>query len=111
MKQQIYASYNWYDKKGRRLAVFCRYIDANTAEIFTLACSKVDQFSKKYSKQEYTDYLQFGATKNSKPTVYIVNISPVEIREIKFLQNYCKNNFYVKCLYFLPKTKYIKYVG
>ena len=54
---ETYSTFQYYDQKSRRLAVFCRFLNSIEAEIFTLTCSKEDQFNKKYAHKVYKDYI------------------------------------------------------
>lgn len=89
-----YNTYAYYDNKGRRLAVFCRYLDALTAEIFTITCSKDEPFKKAFARAEYDKYLK-GEQLTTKPTIKLVSIEK-EQREISTLLAYCRSNYYVK---------------
>lgn len=100
---EYYSTNRYYDQKGRRLAVFCRYLNANEAEIFTLTCSKDDQFSKKYARKVYESYLQGVDLKNEfhKPAIEIIGIEP-ERREIWTLLNFCRKNYYINVIAEVP---------
>lgn len=88
----MYNTYKYYDKKGRRLAVFCRFIDADTAELITFVCSKEDQFKKAFAIEQYNKYVD-GLPLSSKPIVEKVEIQPEE-SEIKLLIRYCREKYY-----------------
>lgn len=120
METQYYCNFQYYDKKGRRLAVFCRYISPTEAEIFTLTCSIQDQFNRKYARQVYESYL-VGGDKNfdfHKPLIELVLIQP-EDGEVQTLLAYCRKNYYtlataeittdIPVLYNNGSDKYIGY--
>lgn len=92
-----YATYRFYDRKGRRLAVFCRYLTATEGEITTFVCSKDDQFSKAFARRSYDVYVNDLPLEEgeevAKPHNTIINIPP-EWGEIKSLINYCNANYY-----------------
>lgn len=87
-------TYNFYDKQGRRLAVFCRFLDYKTAEIFTLTCSKDDQFSKEFARKTYYLYTTYDKIPiDVHPKIVTIDIEPEE-RELKTLLRYCKDNYF-----------------
>lgn len=99
MTPEIYATYNYYDMRGRRLAVFCRFVSATEAEIYTLTCSLEDQFVKSYARKIYENYLTTGKStlpdnpdKEAKPTIELVTVEP-EKGEIQTLVKYCDANY------------------
>lgn len=99
MSKDYVNTYSYFDNKGRRLAVFCRYIDHSTAEILTIACSDKDQFRKKYAIQQYEKYLSYKNTDtlpelDCHPKIEQVTIVPEE-RELKTLIRYCQANYFV----------------
>lgn len=100
---EYYSTFRYYDHKGRRLAVFCRYLNATEAEIFTLTCSKDDQFSRKYARTVYEAYLQGEDLKHEfhKPSIELVTIQP-ERREIWTLLNFCRKRYYINVIAELP---------
>jgi hypothetical protein len=80
MNEQTLITYKYYDKKGRRLAIFgvplAEYKTGvptqNTAlKIIAIACSAKDTFSKKKAKELYKAYVT-GNTKDVHPTVTIL---------------------------------------
>lgn len=89
-------TFNYYDKKGRRLATFCRFLNATEAEIFTLTCSKEDQFNKKYARKVYEAYLAGVDVKFEfhKPTIELVIIK-LEQGELQTLLEFCRENYYL----------------
>lgn len=117
-------TYAFHDAKGRRLAVFCRFLEPETckAEIFTLACSKKDQFSKRKARQVYDAYLNIvkgreltyapinpkiaiGETQEVfKPKIVHVDIKP-ESRQLQTLMHYCEQNYYWEVSYPVEKEE------
>jgi hypothetical protein len=93
--EQYYCTFKYYDKKGRRLAVFCRFISPTEAELFTLTCSEEDQFQRKYARQVYEAYLKGEDPKFEfhKPLIEIIEIQP-EQREVQTLIEYCESNYH-----------------
>lgn len=102
-----FATYAFYDKKGRRLSVFCRFLNALEAEIVTITCSKSDQFSKKISRAMYAEYIS-GEPFTFKPTTKIVAIK-LEEGEQTTLINYCQANYYTFVQVEMPVTVLFKY--
>ena len=95
-------TYKFYTEKGERLAVFCRYLDYNKAEIFALRCSANDFFSKKLARKVYAQFLKDQDIKvELEGVTYHPSISILEVQPEKLLQNilinYCKKHFYKKC--------------
>lgn len=100
MNKNYANTYAYHDHKGRRLAVFCRYLDDfETAEIFTIACSQKDQFRKKFAVQEYEKYLNNTIGEGGylaltcHPEIEQIKVLP-EQRELKTLINYCDDNYF-----------------
>ena len=93
--ENVAATFQYYDKRGRRLACFCRFLSAEMAEIFVLTCSKDDQFNKKKARAAYDRFVATGDTTGYKPAITLVVIPP-EQRELQTLIYYCKDNFYFK---------------
>lgn len=89
----MYSTFKYFDKKGRRLSVFCRYVSPLEAEMFTLTCSHSDPFKKKTAREYYESYI--NGNKKGNPTIELVTIQPEE-REIKCLLRYCRDKFYKK---------------
>ena len=54
---RVLKTFKFYDSKERRLAVFCRELSDTSVEFFTLTCSKSEQFSKKFAKQKYDEFI------------------------------------------------------
>lgn len=93
MEQLNYVScYKFYDYKGRRLAAFARYKDYTEVEIFILTCSKDDQFSRKFARSEYEQYLSTNTT-DTKAEVFVFPIEP-EDQSLNLLLDFMHLNFY-----------------
>lgn len=99
----MYNTNKFYDRKGRRLAVFCRFLDYNEAEIVIFTCSKADRFNKKFATEQYNKYLN-AETLETKPEVVKLQIKAEE-RELKTMLNYCVDNLYYPYLRFSVKSK------
>ncbi len=98
MENNYVVSYNNYDEKGNRLAVFgTKFPDV--FRIFILKCSKSDQFSKKLAKKAYWAYMfsSSGKTivdgKEYHPGIVDI-IIPIGDSTSYALNQYCKGNFY-----------------
>jgi hypothetical protein len=91
--EQLYATYQYYDEQGRRLAVFCRFLSPTEAEIFTLTCSKEDVFVKAYARAVYERYLKGEDMGRNKPRIDLVTIYP-EQGELQTLLRFCKKNYF-----------------
>ncbi len=90
----IATTYKYYDKKGRRLAVFCRYVSPTEAEIVTFTCSKEDKFVKKFAQKEYQAFINENYRElTTKPVTVSVQIKS-EQRELQTLINYCNEHYY-----------------
>lgn len=90
----MYSTYKYYDQKGRRLSVFCRFLDDDTAEIYTLTCSKKDQFSKNFAVKSYKSYINNGVTK-TRPLIKKIERKK-NLKEISTLIDYCNDNYFKK---------------
>jgi hypothetical protein len=91
-------TYKFYTEKGERLAVFCRYLDYNKAEIFTLRCSINDFFSKKLARNVYKQFLKDQDLKVALNNItYHPLVSILEVKPEKTLQHilvdYCLEHF------------------
>jgi len=93
VNQDYFCTFAYYDSKGRRLSVFCRYISPTEAEITTITCSRADPFNKKYAHAQY-QLLIDGQPTSCKPVVTTVAIQPEE-REMKTLIRFCRQNYYM----------------
>lgn len=113
MDSNIAATFRYYDRRGQRLGVFCRFINETEAEIYTLACSHDDQFNKNFARQVYIDYLKTGRSfyvldglpdsnhaieVEAHPTITTVTVVPEE-REVQTLIRYCKDNYFYEIHY------------
>lgn len=100
--------YRFYDKSGRRLALFCDFKDATTAQIYTLPCSKDELFKKSFAKEAYKKFLETGVLEKS-ATLTEVEVKPEE-GTLKTLFRYAYNNLYYPVNYakVTVKTKYKK---
>jgi hypothetical protein len=97
--EHYYATFKYFDRKGRRLAAFARYRTYNEAELFVLTCSLEDNFSKKLARRVYEKYLTIGLTPEFtteyKPLIELVEIKP-EKGEVQTLLDYCNKNYYIE---------------
>lgn len=83
--EKYWATYKFYDEKGRRMAIFASMTETNKEgeagplHIITITCSKKDQFSKKWAKVAF-EALQRPLLKGEvrelpfHPNQYFVNI-------------------------------------
>lgn len=73
MDKLIYTNLKLCTAKGARLAIYARHINKGT-EIFTLKCSKQDDFSKKKACEVYEKYAETGSATDYHPTIdFITN--------------------------------------
>lgn len=56
MKNEVYATFNFYDEQHRRLAIFGEDKGNGVIDIVIFTCSKSDQFSKKIARKMYEIY-------------------------------------------------------
>lgn len=95
MTDNTYVScYTFYDNKGRRLAAFCRFKEPTEAEIFILSCSKSDNFSKKFARNKYEEYLTSGKLESIKPIIFTKHVKP-EQGSLNLLLEYLRSYYYV----------------
>lgn len=97
MKPIYSGCYQFYDAKGRRIAAFCRELDSKTAEIYLLFCSKKDQFSRKFARSIYENYIagsQAITVKVSPITVEVPLIA--EGKTLQTLINFLSEEYYLK---------------
>ncbi len=90
-----FANHKLYDNKGRRLAIFGRYLLENKEmEIFVLACSKQDSFSKKLATEVYNKWIteKFFTQRKYHPTIYKINIINEAKSKNEFLKH-CNEDF------------------
>ena len=113
--ENIGVCFNYYDERGRRLALYCRYTDATTAEIFKLACSPTDQFSKAIAHDVYKTYCndvtEFKGTVTLAdgsvfhPEIIVIkDANKPEQLSLQFLLNYADKNFYRRFDIEVPTT-------
>lgn len=91
--ENVAVTYNYYDDRGRRLAVFCRFVSPTEAEIFTLTCSRDDHFEKRIARAAYSQYIHTGKPLGCKPAIELVPIIPEE-RELQTLLRFCRTHYY-----------------
>lgn len=106
MNKETAVCYRFYDKKGRRLALFCDFKDEVTAKLVIIPCSKADQFNKKEALAMYEDII----AGNEVPSAEIVELTILpEERTLKTLFRYAFNNLYeLKERYKMVKTKILR---
>lgn len=92
--ENVATTYNFYDKKGRRLSAFCRFVAPTEAEIFILTCSLEDKFVKKTARAKYDEFIETGIVDKAKPLILTVTIEP-EQRELQTLIKYMRNNYFI----------------
>jgi hypothetical protein len=95
MDPQTAVCYQFYNKKGQRLSTFCRYINATTAEVYMMPCSKDDQFVKAEGRSYYEKYLAGEPHLSQK--VELVDILPEE-GTLTTLMRYASKNLYRKAI-------------
>lgn len=105
MKQQLLTTYKYYDQKGRRLSIFGELTeDGKYLNMFVLACSTKDFFSKKYARVVYDAY-KTGTITNEITYHPYREVIKVESDEIGNLQpiftffKFCKNTYLCKEIY------------
>jgi len=97
MNNNFAATYAFYDRKGRRLACFCRFITPTQAEIFIITCSLKDQFSRRFARDQYNKYLN-NQPLECHPEIKLVTIQ-AEDGEARTMFRYCQDNFLIKIDY------------
>jgi hypothetical protein len=94
-KQKIFASFQHYDVKGRRLSIFgTPFKDGSGMEILVFFCSKQDQFSKEYGwnlYRSFRDVYQFKEVVKMSPYMEVV---PGTSKKDFII--WCNNLFYKK---------------
>lgn len=73
-------TFKFYDKKGRRLSAFARYISPVDYELFILTCSLKDRFVKKYAHNIYKQYIACDSIEglNINPLILNIFLKPEE---------------------------------
>lgn len=102
MSNSVLRTYKFYDVNGRRLSVFAQELEPGLLDIFVLACSKGDQFNKKFAQERYESYL-LGEYNYTVKGGKLDRIHPLEL-QVPVIENkpaytllkYCKLNFYKK---------------
>lgn len=89
----MYKNYKYYDKKGRRLAVYLQRYDDNNATIVVITCSKEDKFSKQFADKQFEIFMSNRKAADVNPQSFIIEDVKVG-GEVKALNNFCYNNFY-----------------
>lgn len=106
--ENVATTYNFYDKKGRRLSAFCRFIAPTEAEIFILTCSLEDKFVKKTARAKYDEYITTGTVDKAKPLIVTVEIEP-EQRELQTLIKYMRKNYFILRTIEVPVQAFLTY--
>lgn len=97
-------TFQHYDNKERRLAIFARQTVAQELEMFVLTCGLNDQFNRKTARTVYAGYLAGQYTTNEgqvsiefngeffHPEIFNVPLKYTDRTQHQF-QSYCRKNY------------------
>jgi hypothetical protein len=89
--ENYFATFNFYDQKGRRLNIFAEQ-EGNDLKITVITCSRKDMFSKKKGRSLYEKWVTGENATEISPKVHIVPISDTKKSKKEFI-NWCRENF------------------
>lgn len=96
----MYANFNKYDNKGRRLSIFGVEENENgVVRTYVFTCSKCDQFSKRKAWQLFENYTkslneEYLDENDEVPVVTVEKVDIVDNKPKKTFINWCNENFY-----------------